>query len=153
MIGTRRVAIVACVILSSCAPVPQRRQLEAEKRPVCRLKFDSAATVVAVMHRTTGDDVPSLLTGVVELVGPVESMRGDTLIMEPHYIAWSTPSFSGEIRIVRLTSAFVLPDLVFVPIGPGVHVDGSVGAGRSRPSVTSILVLGTLVYFFGFTRW
>ena len=118
-----------------------------------RLTFDSVTTVVVVMHRTTGDDVPTLLYGVVELAGEVESMRGDTLIIEPNYIAKWSATPSGAIRIVRLTNKTMLPDLVFVPVGPGVHVDESDDARRWRPSVASLLGFATAVLYFAFYRW
>jgi hypothetical protein len=140
-------------MLISCAPVRQGRDLEAQKRLHCRLTFDSVTTVVAVVHRTTGEDVPTLLYGILELAGQVESMRGDTLIMEPHYIAKASVSPSGALLVVRVTNKTMLPDLVFVPVGPGVHVDESDDARRRRPSVGSLLAFATLVLYFAFYRW
>src|SRR5437868_9887812 len=113
MIYAHWIVMIASVLLCGCASVP-RRQLEAQKRSYYRLRFDSVTTVAAVMHRTAEDNAPRLLAGVVELGGPVESLRGDTLIIEPHYMLMVKRSPSGDAHIGRFSSKLVLPDLVFI---------------------------------------
>ena len=146
--------MVAMIALSGCGPAPiVRRQMEAQKQSYRRLKFDSAANVVAVMHRTPDENAPTVLTGVVEIGGPVESLRGDTLIMEPHYIVMVRSSDSGEVQIVRLSNKKVLPDLVFIPIGPGFRIEDPNADKSARPSVASMLWLVTMALYLKFGSW
>lgn len=116
-----------------------------------RLRFDSATTVV-VMHRSVDEAVSSVWTGVVELGGTVESLRNDTLIIQPFYILRTRTTSSGDIQIVRINNARVLPDLVFIPAGPGFRVDSPSDTRRKGPSLASIVVLG-LIALDLYIRW
>jgi hypothetical protein len=154
MSHARRILIITTVLLAGCTSTSLlRRQLEAQKQAYYRLKFDSATTVVAVMHRTVDNNVPSRWAGVVELGGPVESLRGDTVIIEPHYILMLKASHAGDGRIVRYNNKLVLPDLVYVPAGPGVHFELPSEARRRGPSVSSIIVFASVALYFAFGSW
>ena len=105
------------------------------------------------MHRTAGDNGPTLFTDVVEMGGFIESVRGDTLIMQPHYMLMRTTRPSGEVQVVRYSSMRVLPDLAFIPAGPGFRLDSPSDTRRRGPSVTSILAFSTIALYVAFGSW
>lgn len=144
---------VGFLLLGCTPPSMTRRQLEAKKESYRRLRFNSATTVVVVMHRSVDEAVPSVWTGVVELGGPVESLRGDTLIIQPYYILKTQPTSSGDTQIVRINNARVLPDLVFIPAGPGFRVDSPSDTRRRGPSVGPILFIAGMLLYMRFYRW
>ena len=109
-----------------------------------RLRFDSATTVAVVMHRSVDEAVSTTWAGVVELGGTVESLRSDTLIIQPFYILKTRTTSSGDIQIVRINNMRALPDLVFIPAGPGFRVDSPSDTRPKGPSLTSIVVLGLI---------
>ena len=153
MICARWMVIAVGVLLSGCTSASMtRRQLEAQRQSYRRLRFNSATDVVVVMHRSVDEAESSVWTGVVELGGPVESLRGDTLIIEPYYVLKTQTTSSGDIRIVRLNNKRVLPDLVFIPAGPGFRVDSPSDTRRKGPSLASIVVFG-LIALDLYIRW
>ena len=129
-----------------------RRQYEALHRAHVRLTFDSTATVAVVVHRSVDETLPSVWTGVVELAGPVVSLRGDTLIIEPHYILKTQTSSSGDVQVVRFSDMRVLPALVFIPAGSGFRLELPGDKRRRGPSVASIIVFG-LIALDLYIRW
>ena len=153
MICARRCMLIGSLLLSGCTS-PTRRQVEAGRRAYVRLRFDSFTTVIAVNYRTAEDSVPSLLWGVLELGGPVESLRGDTLIIEPHYILKFTTTAAGDVRIVRVNNKLMLPDLVYVPAGAGLRLVWTSDAPpRNGLSVGSVVVFGALAIWLSRPRW
>ena len=146
------VIVVGVALLSGCAsPSVSRRQLEARRQAYYRLKFDSVTTVVVVAHPSVNETVSSAWTGVVELGGTVESVRGDTLVIEPHYILQWEVTSSGTLQIVRHQEKRVLPDLVLIPAGPKFRLDSP--SDRRRPKVMPILFLVTMILYLRFNRW
>ena len=144
--------IVMGVVLSGCGPNSMtRRQLEARKESHQRLTFDSATTVLVLMNRSVDEAASIVWTGVLELGGPVETVRGDTLIIEPHYILRRITTLSGEVRVVRFSDMRVLPALVFIPAGSAFHLVPP-KAKRRGPSIASMVVFG-LVALDLYIRW
>ena len=146
MISVRWMVIAACVILADCTSSASmmRRQLETQKESYRRVRFNSATTVIVVMHRSVDEGLSTVWTGVVELGGPVESLRGDTLILEPFYILKTQATPSGDVRIVRINNKRVLPDLVFIPAGPGFRVDSPSDTQPEGLSLTPIVFFALL---------
>lgn len=153
MICVRRMVIVASVVLSGCRPASTtRRQLEAQRQSYQRLRFDSATAVLAVMHRSADDDVSSVWTGVLEIGGPVETVRGDTVIMEPYYMLRTQTIWSGGMWVVRVNDKRFLPDLVLIPAGTGFHLLSPNERKRRGDSVATLVILG-LIALDMYSRW
>src|SRR5690349_21707261 len=104
-------AFLALPLAPSFHPRASERQRRLSEALGWSLRFDSATAVIVVMHRSVDEGVSSVWTGVVELGGSVESLRGDTLIIEPYYILQTQTTSSGDIHIVRFNNKRVLPDL------------------------------------------
>jgi hypothetical protein len=153
MIRARRMVMLAAILLAGCTPPTRtRREFELRKQSYQTLKFDSATAVVVVMHRS--EDVADwrVWTGVLELGGPVETVRGDTLIIEPHYVIKTRRTPSGGLEIVRINDARALPDLVFVPAGPGFRLVPSSHRGRRDSHAMFFVVLATVAIDL-YIRW
>ena len=146
------VIVVGVALLSGCASSSvSRRQFEARRQSYYRLKFDSVTSVVVVTHPSVDEAASSVWTGVVELGGTVESVRGDTLIIEPYYILQWEVTPSGALQIVRHDDKRLLPDLVLISAGPGFRMESP--SDRRRPKVMPILVLLSMLLYLRFHRW
>jgi hypothetical protein len=153
MISARWMVIVVGVAVSSCAKTSMtQRRLEAEFRSFQRLRFDSATTILVVMHSSVNESVTGFWSGVLEVGGLVETVRGDTLIVVPHYILKARTASSGDSRVDRVNDMRILPDLVFIPAGSGLHFVPPNDGRRSGPNWTFIIVFA-LVAFDLYRRW
>jgi len=146
------VVIVVGIVMSGCTSASMTRRPLETRRSYQRLKFDSATTVVVMMNRSADDPVSSVWTGVLELGGLVETVRGDTLIIEPNYILRVVAASSGDTRVVRFSDMRVLPDLVFIPAEPGFRLVSPIEHRRKGPSISSIVIFG-LIALDMYVRW
>jgi hypothetical protein len=136
-----------------CTLAPRgSRQFELWKQSYQILKFDSATALVVVMHRSGDETASRVWTGVLELEGPVETVRGDTLIIEPHYMIRTRRTSTGNPEIVRISDARALPDLVFVPAGAGFRLASFSDRRREGSRAVFFVILG-LVALELYTSW
>jgi hypothetical protein len=153
MISARPMVMLVAVLLSGCTPTARtRRQFELWKQSYQILKFDSATALVVVMHRSGGEDTSCVWTGILELGGPVETVRGDTLIIDPQYMIKTRRTASGDLQTVRISDARALPDLVFVPAALGFQLE-SFSERRRNGSRPVFFVVLAVVALDLYVRW
>lgn len=103
--------------------------------------------------RRSGDRAESSVwTGVVELGGTVESLRGDTLTIQPYYVLAARMTPSGDVKIIRFSDIRVLPDVVFIPAAPGFRVDSPNETRPKGPGLATLVILG-LIALDLYSRW
>jgi len=145
MISARGMVMLVALVLSGCTSAPRtRRQFELWKQSCQILKFDSPTALIVVMNRSGGEGASRVWTGVLELGGPIETVRGDTLIIEPHYMITTRRTAAGELEIVRINDARLLPDLVLVPAGPGLRVARSRDRRRRDSPAVFFVILAVV---------
>ena len=108
------------VCLLGCLPTPPP-ELEAYKRSVLKIRFDSNTTVFGVPRGP--DESPHAVADVVEIMGPVIGQSGDSLLMNPAYALILIPEHPVAGRVIRRVGRGTLPDEVIVVLGPGVRVE------------------------------
>jgi hypothetical protein len=144
----RRLALATAILASSACISHVSHEAEASERSYRAVRFDSTVSIV-VIQRAMQDGSRKVLTGVTEIGGAVEGVRGDTLVMRPSLISILE---SGRVVIINSqskTGRDELPDLALVPVRLAIHQERGSSWKRMAPFAAACLI-GVLLAWYAF---
>ena len=145
--ASRGLLLAGAVVLHACAPPSARTAPDAlpPLRSFCTIRLDPAVEEILIARVSARDTTSHRLANVLEIGGRVSAMRGDTLVLQPWYLTTRTASDRAQPATILRGGSVAMPDLVLIPLTPGVSIREFRMPGRvRRPRVTFTLVLGGL---------
>ena len=142
---------LACLLLLIGCSTRERPELGPGTSSLYKISFDSNMSVLWA-PRVGYDSVPTVLADVVEIRGRVIEMRSDTLPIAPSYVLIADRDHPGERRTIRWSGRQVLPDLVLVPVRPGVRIEPLTKSRLSSMTMPILLAVSVLLYF-RYSHW
>lgn len=84
------------------------------------IRFDSSTNLIGI-PRSAYDTTTHVLADVVEIMGRVIDVKGDSLLVAPSYVLISDSEHPG--RTIRRGGLRALPDDLVVVVGPGDRIE------------------------------